>query len=673
MASLALPTKFRAFTAGSVSSPALPLVGGRLFAYEAGTTTPKDTFTDAGGGTANANPVILDARGEANVWLGTGAYRLVLQNSAGVQQWAVDDIKGGEQLVAEASAAATAAFAEPTGSSLVGWVQSGIGAVPRTVFDRMRDVLSVFDFMTPAQIAQVRAGTFTLDVTSAMNAASAAAFVAKKGLFVPSGGYKMSAPWVIAPEVHVRGESFGMQIALDPGGTFLFGAVIFKAHNGNAITKTGGFAYYAGAPIENIAVTSSRSAYPSGNAFVLDRVSNCHLIRCTAFGIGGDCFVLGVSAGDVTGHNYTYGCYSNNPAGVHYRIRSKWSRHHYPVTDGGTHGMFLQDAPETHVDGGHFEGASVAAVRLAGFNTSSKFTGKGFVGMTNPAGKTGFIVDSVPGNSEITIENYKLLGPSNTAINITFTAPLSGATIGTLNAPFPEPTGSWTLVFSDGSVRVATLTNGSTAVSWAGAVTATASAKAQNVAGSIAVDLQSTASNNVTVRNCEIQSWDIGVNDNGTSGTQVMLNVFTFVRLPIYANSAGTAYEGNRTVSTVGAWSIDHIGNSGTGGIWTQNQLDKPIKPSFSGSPGNFGTNQVIGNKGFKTSGQYVTVSGPSPLVTPHGLVGAPMYVQHTVYSGTPANLAVTSVDATNVTFTWSGGGNAQISFRAAMLCENQV
>jgi hypothetical protein len=51
---------------------------------------------------------------------------------------------------------------------------------------------------------------------------------------------------------------------------------------------------------------------------------------------------------------------------------------------------------------------------------------------------------------------------------LTFTAPLAGATSATLSTNFIGPTASYTLLFSDGSTRAATLTNGSVAVSWTG-------------------------------------------------------------------------------------------------------------------------------------------------------------------------------------------------------------
>ncbi|WP_374413261.1 hypothetical protein [Novosphingobium colocasiae] len=61
---------------------------------------------------------------------------------------------------------------------------------------------------------------------------------------------------------------------------------------------------------------------------------------------------------------------------------------------------------------------------------------------------------------------------------LTFTAALTAATSATLTSNFTGTTGAYyRIAFSDGSVRVATLTNGSTAVTWTGgAVTATANA-----------------------------------------------------------------------------------------------------------------------------------------------------------------------------------------------------
>lgn len=72
-----------------------PLAGGKLYTYEAGTTTPKRTFIDQAETAENTNPVILDSEGYADVWLDVGGYKFILQDSNDVQQWSVDNIAGG--------------------------------------------------------------------------------------------------------------------------------------------------------------------------------------------------------------------------------------------------------------------------------------------------------------------------------------------------------------------------------------------------------------------------------------------------------------------------------------------------------------------------------------------------------------------------------------------------
>jgi hypothetical protein len=69
-----------------------PLAGGLLYTYEAGSTTPLATYTDSTGVSANTNPIVLDSRGEANVWLGTESYKLALYTSTNVLIWTVDNI-----------------------------------------------------------------------------------------------------------------------------------------------------------------------------------------------------------------------------------------------------------------------------------------------------------------------------------------------------------------------------------------------------------------------------------------------------------------------------------------------------------------------------------------------------------------------------------------------------
>jgi hypothetical protein len=71
-----------------------PLSGGKLYTFQAGgPSTPLATYTDQGGGTPNANPVILDSAGRANIWLTDAQlYYWSLTDANDVQIWTADNI-----------------------------------------------------------------------------------------------------------------------------------------------------------------------------------------------------------------------------------------------------------------------------------------------------------------------------------------------------------------------------------------------------------------------------------------------------------------------------------------------------------------------------------------------------------------------------------------------------
>lgn len=88
MANLGPAPKAQFFTANGQ-----PLVGGKVYTYEAGTTTPLATYTNATGSSSNSNPIILDGRGECNIWfLPTSAYKIKLTDSNDVEIYVVDNI-----------------------------------------------------------------------------------------------------------------------------------------------------------------------------------------------------------------------------------------------------------------------------------------------------------------------------------------------------------------------------------------------------------------------------------------------------------------------------------------------------------------------------------------------------------------------------------------------------
>jgi hypothetical protein len=62
-----------------------PLSGGKLYFYETGTTTPKDTYSDSAETIANTNPVLLDAAGRQPDIFFSGYAKIVIKTSADVQ------------------------------------------------------------------------------------------------------------------------------------------------------------------------------------------------------------------------------------------------------------------------------------------------------------------------------------------------------------------------------------------------------------------------------------------------------------------------------------------------------------------------------------------------------------------------------------------------------------
>ena len=74
------------------SAAGVPLSGGKVYTYAAGTTTPQATYTDYTGATPNANPIILDSRGEAAIWLWAASYKFKLTDANDVEIWIVDYI-----------------------------------------------------------------------------------------------------------------------------------------------------------------------------------------------------------------------------------------------------------------------------------------------------------------------------------------------------------------------------------------------------------------------------------------------------------------------------------------------------------------------------------------------------------------------------------------------------
>jgi len=480
-----------------------------------------------------------------------------------------------------------------SGASMIGFLQSGTGAIARTIQAKERDLVSVKDFGAT--------GDGSTDDSTALNVAATAAKAAGVGLLVPAGLYVTTTPWVIPVGVPIVGVGQSWPVPGTNPTAKLYGAVIWKKHGGNGITITGGSAYDSAAPIQDITIISNKTTWPTGNGFVMDKATRCHLIYCNVWSVGGDSFVIGVTAGDVTGHNYLTRCYSNNPGGANFRIRAKWTRCDTIVSDGGTWGAVLDSAPETEIKSWHFEGYSTGCIDVTNGSTSFAATGKGFMGNTASA-LIGIRIKNDAGNAGARIEN------------------VYGAGGGT--------------------------------------------------ASSIGIDVVGASAEDAMISGCLLEGWATGVRDTSTN-THIVDNKFYNNTLPISAGGTGSMIRGNRTQNTTGGWSIDHV--AGGSGIWEANNLDQAIKATSSGVNGNFGTNLVTRNKGFKTRSAGITPGvSSSPYTFPHGLSGIPSTQLVSLVGLSGATNIYMSSDATNTSIYWTGAGTFQFTWDVALTCERQ-
>jgi hypothetical protein len=103
----------------------LPLSGGLIYTYQAGSSTPSTTYTTNLGSIPNSNPIILDAAGRTpqEIWLEVGyTYKFVIQTSAGVTLQTLDNLYPILQT--------SSATASPIPAGVITMWSGSIGSVP---------------------------------------------------------------------------------------------------------------------------------------------------------------------------------------------------------------------------------------------------------------------------------------------------------------------------------------------------------------------------------------------------------------------------------------------------------------------------------------------------------------------------------------------------------------
>ena len=178
----------------------VPLAGGLIYTYAAGTTTPAATYTSSTGLTAHANPIVLDAAGRiatGEVWLTSGVdYKFLVKTSANVQLGSYDNIPSINDFTTVATLAALANTTDPAlGDALVGFRQSNnagnlTNAVGRTVHQKLQELVSAKDFGAVGD----GVADDTLALQNALNS--------NQLIFLPKGNYRITSDLIIDPVVN---------------------------------------------------------------------------------------------------------------------------------------------------------------------------------------------------------------------------------------------------------------------------------------------------------------------------------------------------------------------------------------------------------------------------------------------------------------------------------------
>jgi hypothetical protein len=372
------------------SSTGIPLVGGTVDVYLAGTTTRTTTWQDQTQLTANTNPIVLDSRGECTLFMDDGlVYKLVVSNSAGVVQYTIDNVSGAPSAASIAATASNyAALREYAGSAktvrVTGYLASSSPSGAAGDFTRdTNDTTSadnggtiivsddgtrwkrVYDgavnllwFIPDAEHAAIAARTSSYDCLTAMNTAIATTgFGYGQTLFVPKGKYYFSSTIVLNRNVHIVGEGVAIGfVGVFPGVVFSFaGGVdgIRIASGGNysivdnicleAVSKTGfadGVRFQRRAEMNNVLVRNF-----SGHGFSIDSSTaagsgNCNLwrlVNCHAAANSGD--GLFIRGGDSNaGTNIGFNATDNTGYGI--RDESFLGNHHFGCHSDGNGGSY---------------------------------------------------------------------------------------------------------------------------------------------------------------------------------------------------------------------------------------------------------------------------------------------------------------------------------------------
>lgn len=376
-----------------------PLAGGKLYTYRTGTSSNKATYSDAGG-TPNANPVILDADGYADMWLDDDEpYRFRLETSAGVLVWQRDNISSASGSVSR-SVANIAALKLITGSSTATtivnvscyatagdggggqfwWNSASTATDDGGITIQATGIVTgrwirLFDGPVNALWYGLKGDNMTPNDADLLSYASLAALNARaRSLYIPAGDYIIDGPFRFDSGISVYGDGTNTYILYTDGDAPVMASRNwFSAEGGSPAGRT---------HISNLQLIGSANAsYTNNHGLVLrDFYSTIDNVRVSS--AGGDGIRLdhkndaGTAVGGTLVENRVMNCTVTNAYAIPYNLGEAGNS---TLTDGylincisdgetgHTYGVYIGSAAGWTVNGVHTYGAQagVATITLA--------------------------------------------------------------------------------------------------------------------------------------------------------------------------------------------------------------------------------------------------------------------------------------------------------------------
>jgi hypothetical protein len=231
---------------------------------------------------------------------------------------------------------------QANGAADVIYLPSGTGAVATNVQSKLREFVSVFDFMTAAQIVDVKSGAALLDVTAAIQAAIDSLGTAGGGVYCPAGRYKITSTLVFSA-------SHGATLS-GPNGTALWNGLTFVREAGAVIVKSASMTTEAvrnnnssGVSLENIAIVGEPGN--TGDGIYMLNGQTMKLFNVGVAGMGG----VGIRIGPKSGASGNCN---------HWQLVGVTSMYN------GSHGVLLHD--ETLVGGPNANAGTANGLHVAG-------------------------------------------------------------------------------------------------------------------------------------------------------------------------------------------------------------------------------------------------------------------------------------------------------------------